>query len=143
MKTASWIVLVVAGGLMLLASLFSLGRAYSSAGDEIGGASLTQLSAGRPEVETALRARRATAAAFAAGFATFLLVTTLGPYRRGDVWAWWAIAAATLVLVALVLLRLPLLGTRSGTGVAVVQLVVVGAGLLLGAGRLGGRRLRS
>jgi hypothetical protein len=140
MKTASWIILIVAGGLMLLASLFSLGRAYSSAGDEIGGASLTELSAGRPEVETALRARRATAAAFAAGFATFLLATTLGPYRRGDVWAWWAIAAATVVVVALVLLRVPLLGTRSGTGAAVVQLVVVGVGLVLGAGRLGGRR---
>jgi hypothetical protein len=140
MKTASWIILVVASGLLLLASLVSLGRAYSSAGDSIGGASLTELSGGRPEVETALRARRATAAAFAAGFATFLLATTLGPYRRGDAWAWWAIAAATVVEVGLVLLRVPLLGTRSGAGAAVVQLVFVGVGLALGAGRLGRRK---
>ena len=74
MKTSSWVILVVAGVLTLLGSLFSLGIAYSSLiEDRIGPATLTELSVGRPEVATAVRARRATAAAYGAGFATLFL----------------------------------------------------------------------
>jgi hypothetical protein len=144
MKTASWIILVVVGALTLLGSLASLGIAYGSARDQIGPASLTELSLGRPEVATAVRARRATAAAYAAGFATLFLAITLGPYRRGDVWAWWALAVGTLVVAVLILLRVPFLGVRPGApgaGTAlgtIVQLVVVGVGLAFGTGRLRG-----
>jgi hypothetical protein len=141
MKTASWIILVVIGALTLLGSLVSLGRAYISARDQIGPASLSELSAGRPEVASAVRARRATAAAYAAGFATLFLAIVLGPYRRGDVWAWWVLAAGTLVVSVLILLRGPFLGTWSGAPPALIQLVVVGVGLALGAGRLGHGRL--
>jgi len=138
MKTASWIILVVVGALMLLGSLVSLGIAYGSTQDQIGPASLAELSVGKPEVATAVRARRATAAAYAAGFATLFLAITLGPYRRGDVWAWWALAAGTLVVSVLILLRVPFLGIRLGASAALVQLVVVGLGLALGAGRMRG-----
>jgi hypothetical protein len=148
MKTASWIILVVIGALTLLGSLVSLSLAYGSARDQIGPASLAELSVGRPEVATAVRARRATAAAYAAGFATLFMAITLGPYRRGDVWAWWALLAGTLVVSVLILLRVPFLGIRlgattavSGAGTALatlVQLVAVGLGLALGAGRLHG-----
>ena len=138
MKTASWIILVVVGALMLLGSLVSLGIAYGSTQDQIGPASLAELSVGKPEVATAVRARRATAAAYAAGFATLFLAITLGPYRRGDVWAWWALAAGTLVVSVLILLRVPFLGIRLGASAALVQLVVVGLGLALGAGRMKG-----
>lgn len=137
MKTASWIILVVLGVLMLLGGVGSLGLAYFSTQDKIGTASLNELSAGRPEVATAVRARRATAAAYAAGFATLFLAIVLGPYRRGDVWAWWALAPGTLVLSALILLRIAFLETRLGAGPALVLLVVAGLGLALGAGRLG------
>ncbi len=140
MKTASWIILLVVGALTLLGGLVSLGRAYVSAQDEIGTVSLSELSVGKPDVATAVRARRATAAAYAAGFATLFLAIILGPYRRGDVWAWWALAAGTLVLTVLVLLRIPLLGTRLGASPALLQLMVAGIGLALGAGRLGGAR---
>jgi hypothetical protein len=136
MKTASWVILVVAGALLLLGSLVSLGRAYASPQDEIGTASLSELSAGRPDVATAVRARRATAAAYAAGFATLFLAIVLGPYRRGDVWAWWALAASTLVVSVLIMLRIAFLGTRLGAGPALVLLIVAGLGLALGAGRL-------
>jgi len=136
MKTASWIILVVVGALTLLGGLVSLGRAYISAQDQIGTVSLTELSVGKPEVATAVRARRATAAAYAAGFATLFLAIILGPYRRGDVWAWWVLAAGTLVLTVLILLRVPFLGTRQGAPPALIQLVVAGVGLVLGAGRL-------
>ena len=137
MKKASWIILVVAGALTLLGGLASVGRAYISAQDQIGPASLAELSVGRPEVATAVRARRATAAAYAAGFATLFLAIILGPYRRGDVWAWWALLAGALVVAVLILLRVPLLDVRQGAAAALIQLAVVGLGLALGAGRLG------
>jgi hypothetical protein len=85
---------------------------------------------------TAVRARRGTAAAYAAGFATLFLAITFGPYRRGDVWAWWALLAGTLVVSVLILLRVPFLFIRLGAGAALIQLVVVGLGLALGPGRL-------
>ena len=146
MKTASWIVVTVAGALTLVGSLASLGIAYGSSRDQIGPASLAELSVGRPEVATAVRARRATAAAYAAGFATLFLAIALGPYRRGDVWAWWALAGGTIVVSVLILLRIPFLAIRLGAPAAVtgagtalgtlIQLGVVGVGLALGAGRL-------
>jgi len=146
MKTASWVLLALAGGLTLLGSLASLAIAYATDRDQIGPASLTELSAGRPEVATAVRARRATAAAYGAGFATLFLAIALGPYRRGDVWAWWALLAGMLVVLVLIMLRVPLLGIRLSTPSAVVgagtalntliQFLVVSLGLALGAGRL-------
>jgi acetamidase/formamidase/creatinine amidohydrolase/Fe(II)-dependent formamide hydrolase-like protein len=135
-KRASWIVLAIAGALTLLGSLASLSNAYFSGPDQIGGVPLAKLADGNPEVITAVRARRATAAAYGAGFAVLLLAITLGPYRRGDPWAWWAILAGTLTETLLAMARVPFLGTRSGAGTALVQLVVIGIGLALGAGRL-------
>ena len=149
MKKASWIILTVVGALTLLGSLVSLSVAYSSVQDQIGPATLDELSLGRPEVAIALRARRATAAAYGAGFATLFLAIALGPYRRGDVWAWWALLAGTLVVSGLILLRVPLLGIQLGAAAAVtgagtalaslVQVAVAGLGLALDTGRLGGK----
>src|SRR5438128_519573 len=62
MKTASWVLLALAGVATLVISLVSAARAYGTYNDHIGGASVSELSAGRPEVETAVRARRATGA---------------------------------------------------------------------------------
>ena len=94
-------------------------------------------------METAVRSRRATASAYSAGFATLLLLIIFGPYRRGDVWAWWALLIGVLVVSVVILLRIPLLDTGvgglAGGGAAVgvaVQLLLVGVGLALGAGRL-------
>src|SRR5262245_66387285 len=74
------------------------------------------------------------------------LAITLGPYRRGDVWAWWALLAGILVVSGLILLRVPLLGIQLGTAAAVtgagtalasiVQLAVTGLVLALVAKRL-------
>jgi hypothetical protein len=137
MKTASWILLALAGALTLLGAVGSIVGAYASVeDDQIGPVTLSDLAAGRPDVAAALKARRATAASYAAGFATLILATTLGPYRRGDVWAWWALLLGTVVMSALSLLRVPFIGTRAGAGAALVTLVVVGLGLALDAGRL-------
>jgi len=136
MKTASWILLALAGALTLLGSLASLSNAYFGGGDRFAGVSMDTLANGNAEVITVLRARRATAAAYAAGFAAFLLVITLGPYRRGDRWAWYAILVGTLTETLLTFARIAFLGTKAGTLTALLQLVVVGLGLALGAGRL-------
>ena len=80
MKTASWILLALAGALTLLGGLGSIVVAYGSvANDQIGPVTLSDLAAGRPDVAGALKARRATAASYAAGFATLFLAITLGP----------------------------------------------------------------
>jgi len=94
----------------------------------------------------AVRARRATAAAYGAGFGILFLLVSVGPYRRGDVWAWWALLVGMSVVSVLILLRVPLLRVPSagsslvaGAGTAVgslIQLAIVGVGLALGAGRL-------
>ena len=98
MKTASWVILLVAGALTLIGSLISAGVAYTSlVDDRIGPATLTELSAGRPEVATAVRARRGTAAAYGAGFATLFLAMPSAPTvvamsgRGGRSWLarWW------------------------------------------------------
>lgn len=143
MKTASWVVLALAGVLTLVISLISVTRAYGTSTDSLGGVSVSKLSEGRPDVETAVRSRRATAAAYSTGFATLFLLITLVPYRRGEVWAWWTLLVGMLVVSGLILLRIPLLDTglggSSGGGAAVgslIQLFLVGIGLALGAGRL-------
>ena len=136
MKTASWVILAIVGALTMLGSMASCYVAYRAPDDQIGPVSLSQIAGGQPEVATALRARRGTAAAYAAGFATLFLAITLRPYRRGDTWAWWALLAGAVVMSAMILLRVPLLDTRAGAGAGLITLVVVGLALALDAGRL-------
>jgi peptidoglycan/LPS O-acetylase OafA/YrhL len=144
MKTVSWILLTVAAALTLLGSVGSLGVAYfaaPTADQVVPGTSVQALGAGagHPEITTSLRARRGTAAAYAIGYAVLLLVIVLVPYRRGEVWAWWAVLAGALTVFITYALRLPTLGTRQGLVVpAAVQLGVMALGLLLDAGRLSG-----
>jgi len=138
MRKASWIVLTLVGALTLLASLASAWTAYSKAPDPLppSGLTIEDAAHGRAEVETALRARRGTAAAFAAAYAVLYLGVVLGPYRRGDVGSWWALLAAALVLAAISALRIPTLGTQAGVGAAATHGVVTLVGLLLDVRRL-------
>ncbi len=141
MRTASWVLLAIVGLLTLVGSLVSTWVAYRGASDEFGqgGPKLAEVEAWRPEVAQAIRARRGTASAFAAAYATLFLFTVCGPYRRGEVWSWWAILAASVVLAAITLLRVPLLGTRLGAGTGLTQLAAVVVALLLDARRLRAR----
>ena len=143
MKTASWVLLVLAAFITLAYSALQVERAYGTYNDQLGGVSLRKLAADRPEVEMAVRSRRATASAYSIGFATLFMLITLIPYRRGEVWAWWALLVGILIVSVIVLLRIPFLDTgvggTNGGGAAVgtfLQLLLVGAGLALGAGRL-------
>jgi hypothetical protein len=136
LRTVSWILLALVGGLNLLGALASAGVALSGSRDGIGPTTVEELAAGRERVATALRARRLTAAAYAAAFGVMLLFVAAVPYRRGDVWAWWAVLAGTLTLCLLVMARVPFIGTASGARTYLVMLVVVALGLALDAGRL-------
>ena len=139
MKKASWILLTVLGVLIMLAGLVSTARALRTSDDyNVGASSVSKVAAGDPGVATALRAQRGTAAAFAAAYGVLFLAVVLGPYKRGDVWAWKALLAAGLTLLVLVGLRLPILGTQFGVAPAVIQAVILIVGLLLDVGRLKG-----
>jgi len=135
---ASWIILTIVGALVLLISCASTYLAYR--GDyPIGGTPIAEVTPGRPGLTAALRAIRGTSAAYAAGFAVFFLRTVLGPYRRGEKSAWWTICLATAAVVAIILLRVPLLGPemgQQGVGPALVLAGLVLLGLLLGLDRL-------
>jgi hypothetical protein len=137
MKTASWVILAVAGALTILGGLGSLTLAYVGGNDNVApGATVKSLSAGNDEIATALRGRRATAAGYAIAFGVLFLAVAAGPYRRGDAWSWWALLASAAALLLTAALRIPMLGTRRGTGAAALLFVVTLVGLLLDLGRV-------
>jgi hypothetical protein len=139
MKKASWIVLAVLGIAITFFSLVSAVHAYWTSDDyAIGASRVSHLAGGDPGVATALRGIRGTSAAFGAAYGVLFLAVVLGPYRRGDVWAWKALLIAGLTQCVLVLLRVPILGTRLGVSAAITPLVLLVAGLLLDVGRLRG-----
>src|SRR5437762_4739399 len=116
LRTVSWILIVLVGVLNVLGGLASAGVALTGARDQVAGTTIQDLGAGRDELVTALRGRRLTAAAYAAGFGVMLIIVAAVPYRRGDVWAWWAILAASLTLSLLIMARVPFIGSRGGAG---------------------------
>ena len=139
MKKASWIVLTVGGVAITLLSLVSAARAYRTGDDYgIGDSRVSKVAGGDAGVATALRGIRGTSAAYGAAFGILFLAIVLGPYRRGDVWAWQALLVAGLTQFLLVLLRIPILGTQLGVAPAAYQVSILVVGLLLGVGRLKG-----
>ncbi len=75
-------------------------------------------------------------AAFAAAYGVLFLAIVLGPYRRGDVWAWWALFAGSMTVLAIVLLRVPFLAITLGSSAAVTQFTLTMVGLILDVRRL-------
>jgi hypothetical protein len=139
MKKASWILLTVLGVAITLLSLVSAVHAYRTRDDyRIGSSRVSRIAGGDAGVATALRGIRGTSAAHGAAFGVLFLAIVLGPYRRGDAWAWMALLVAGLTQFVLVLLRIPILGTRLGVAPAVTQVVLLVVGLLLDVGRLKG-----
>lgn len=137
MKKASWILLAVAAVALTLLSLVSAAHAYRTSDDyAIGHMRVSRVAAGDADVATALRGIRGTSAAYGAAFGVLFLAVVLGPYRRGEVWTWWALLVAGLVQFVLVVLRVPVLGTQLGVSAAVTQIIPLIVGLLLGVGRL-------
>jgi hypothetical protein len=135
LRTASWVLLAIVGAVILLGALGSMQAAYWGI-FPVGGVSIDEIASGQTEVLLGLRGARGTAAAWGAAWATLFLFLVLGPYRRGDVTAWWGILASALVLGVVVALRVPVLGIQAGTGTPLVLLVAVIVGLLLDVKRL-------
>lgn len=137
MRTISWMVLALVAVLILLGSAGSLSLAYlgSPADDVITGTiSLENMGAAESAVQ-ALRGRRGTAASFALAYAVLMLLVVVYPYRRGDVWAWWALLICNVVLAAGLILRIPTLHITQGVTSSVISLLAVVA-LLLDISRL-------
>jgi hypothetical protein len=136
MNTASWILLTFAGVAITLVSLVSAAHAYRTSDNyPIGGQSVSKIAGGNADLATALRGVRGTSAAYGAAFGVLILAIALGPYRRGDTWAWKALLIAGLVHFVLVMMRIPILGTQFGVPAAVTQFGLLAVGLLLGVGR--------
>src|SRR4028118_1203108 len=93
-----------------------------------------------PEVATALRGRRVTAATWALAYALMLWGVLLVPYKRGERWAWWAILLSLVVSQLLSLARIPMLDTQQGAGASAILLGIALVGLLLGARHVFGKR---
>jgi hypothetical protein len=139
LRTASWVLLALVGGLVLLGSMVSAGLAYR--GDfPIAGVSITDVASGREAVLLGLRGARGTAAAWGAAWAVLFLAVVFGPYRRGDVATWWGILASAIVLAAVAGARVVLTEARAGAVAPLILLVVVLIGLLLDFKRLSGAR---
>jgi hypothetical protein len=145
MRTLSWILLLVATALIALIGVGSVGIAYfAPASNDVitGSTSLGDLSLD-DATATALRGRRGTAAACALGFAALLCFVVVGPYRKGAVWAWWAILCSTVILAGTILLRIPALDTTQGATTGGLLLGVVAIALILDIRRLMGSRVES
>ena len=139
MKKASWILLSVLGVAITLLSLVSAVHAYWTSDDyAIGHLRVSKVAGGDAGIATALRGIRGTSAAYGAAYGVLFLAIVLGPYRRGDVWAWKALLVAGLTQFVLVMLRIPILGTQLGVSAAVTPVVLLVVGLLLDVGRVRG-----
>ena len=137
MKKASWIILTVGGIAITLVSLVSAVHAYRTSDNYgIGDSRVSKVAGGDAGLATALRGIRGTSAAYGAAYGVLVLAIVLGPYRRGDAWAWKALLVAGLTQFVLVLLRIPILGTELGVSPAVTQTGILVVGLLLDVGRL-------
>lgn len=142
MKKASWIVLTSLGVVIVVLSLVSAFHAYAPNDDfPVGGVRVSKIAQGNATLESGLRGVRGTSAAYGAAFGLLFTLIAAGPYRRGDVWAWKALAAAGALHFALVVLRVPLIDTSLGVQAALSQGGLLVLGLALDAGRLrrGGR----
>ncbi|MGE0456103.1 MAG: hypothetical protein AB7O37_22865 [Vicinamibacteria bacterium] len=135
LRTASWILLTALGTFVLLVSLLSTYLAYRG-NYAVGGTAVGAVAAGREEVLLGLRGIRGTSGAFGAGYAVLFLSIVLGPYRRGETWAWWSLLAALILPCLLIVVRLPLLGAHLGVQAGLQQCGIGVAALLLDISRL-------
>jgi hypothetical protein len=135
---ASWVILLIVSGAIVLLSAQSLWIAYSGGSDGLTREyTLTQIGEqGGDQAVKAFRGRRATAATWALGYALVAIAVTWIPYRRGEKWAWWALFVSLGLSQFLSLGRAVMLATTAGTGAPAVLLAFVLLGLMAGAPRM-------
>lgn len=131
--TISWVIFALLGVITILVSLTSLSAAYLNPDADLIGGQFTpaEVANGDPELAAALSARRGTAAAFGLSYGILLFGIAWGPYRRkGRLLKW--LLLASLVNVAVILLRAPILGVGLGLITAFVPLALIVAAAILG-----------
>ena len=140
--TVGWVLLLLLATALTLLSINSAYRPLAARPDGVtSSVTIDDIGAKTsPEVATALRGRRVTAATWALAYGLLLWGVLLVPYRRGERWAWWAILLSVVIPQLLSLARIPLLDTRQGAGASAVLTGVALVGLLLGAKHVFGRR---
>ena len=84
--------------------------------------------------------RRVTAATWALGYGVLFAWLVLGPYRRKEHWAWWALLASLLVSQIISIARVAFIGSSAGTAASAMVLSFGLLGLLAGAPRFFLRR---
>lgn len=138
---ASWILLSVLAIAIVAFAALSTATAFGSGGDNLTPAvTLDQLSGLGPDVAMAIRGRRVTAATWALAYGILMCIVVLVPYRRGEVWAWWAMLVAFGLSQFLSIARVPLLGMSQGAGASGILLALALLGLMAGAPYLFSRR---
>ena len=139
---ASWVILLVISGAIILLSAQSVWIAYTGGQDGLTSEyTLTQIGEhGGDQAVKAFRGRRATAATWALGYSLLALAVIWIPYRRAEKWAWWAVLLSVGLSQFLSLGRAITLGTTAGTGAPAIMLAFVLLGLLAGAPRVFGNR---
>lgn len=137
---ASWVILLVVSGAIVLLSLQSVRIAYTGGGDQLTNEyTLTQIrEQGGDNAVKAFRGRRATAATWALGYGLLTIVLVWIPYRRREKWAWWAVLGSIGLSQFLSLARAITLATTAGTATPAILLAFVLLGLLAGAPRMFG-----
>ena len=140
---ASWVILLIVSGAIVLFSFLSLWVAYTGKPDGLTREySLTQIQEqGGDQAVKAFRGRRATAATFALGYALLALAVTWIPYRRGEKWAWWALLVSLGLSQFLSLVRAVMLVTADGLSTPAILLAFSLLALLAGAPRMFSHRL--
>jgi hypothetical protein len=135
---ASWVILLVVSGAVILFSAESLWVAYTGKPDSLTREyTITQIGEqGGDQAVKAFRGRRATAATWALGYGLLAVAVTLVPYRRGEKWAWWALLGSLGVSQFLSLIRAVMLATTGGVGTPAILLAFVLLGLLAGVPRI-------
>jgi hypothetical protein len=135
---ASWVILLVVSGAIVLFSAESLWIAYTGRPDSLTREyTLTQIGEqGGDQAVKAFRGRRATAATWALGYALLAIAVTFVPYRRGEKWAWWALLGSLGVSQLLSLLRAIALATTGGVSTPAILFAFVLLGLLAGVQRM-------
>jgi hypothetical protein len=149
MRKASWILLTIVGVVILLFSLLSAGVSYYSPENDVldgktfapgtqkdASGNVRAVLAFSDSEKIAVRARRGTAAAYAAAFAALMLFIVLGPYRRGETWAWKALFTSVLLLLVITVVRKAALDTIQGIVPAAIPCGLALLALVLDVGRL-------
>jgi hypothetical protein len=133
--TVGWVLLLLLAAALTLLSLNSTYLPLVSRPDGVtSSVTINDIGAKTsPEVATALRGRRVTAATWALAYALMLWGVLLVPYRRGERWAWWTILLSLVVSQLLSLARIPMLDTQQGAAASALLIGMALVGLLLGA----------